>query len=217
MKIKKWVALIAALCMAIGTTALVACSDKGGNDSSTVSSDSGQEELPLGSVGNPYRCFYEVDYDTGAIIGDSMHMLFDDSMDLPLIKANSADYYEIAKAGEKTIIIEQADVTIVYKGESYSAQDGVIEIKAVPTIAGDHRESALLQIINATASDIELIIKFAEMEIEDGETSDTSDTSSDVNSDVSSEENVSSESNSADESITDESIADESAADESIA
>ena len=170
MKIKKLIALLAALCMAIGTMSLMACGDKGGNNNGNESSSvSSEEELPLGSEGNPYRCFYEVDYDTGEIVGDSMHIYFNDAICLPTAKANSVEYFEIAKAGDKTIIIDQADVTIVYNGTSYSAKDGAIEIQAKPTIAGDHRESAIFQIINETDADIELIIQFKEMDEETGE------------------------------------------------
>ena len=184
MKIKKWIALLAALCMAIGTMALVACgSGGGGNDnsseSSVANSDSSEIDWPLGSVGNPYWCYYELDPDTGDIVGDSMYV--------PTIKANTSEYYLICKSGDKTICIEQADLTIVYKDTTYSAKDGAIEIKAQPAIAGDLNDWAVFQIINETENDIEIVMTFKVVELEEGE-GDVSDVSSDVSSEVNSEE-----------------------------
>lgn len=177
MKIKKLIALLAALCMAIGTMTVAACGDKGSNGNSTESSvsnsDSSEIDWPLGSSGNPYWCYYALDPDTGEIVGDSMYV--------PTIKANTAEYYLICKSGDKTICIEQADLTIVYKGTSYSAKDGNIEIKAQPAIAGDLNDWAMFQIINETENDIEIVMTFKVVELEEGE-GETSDVSSEVNS-----------------------------------
>lgn len=135
------------LCMILAIGMLccgVACGGGGGNNSN--------EDLPLGAEGNPHWCYYQLDEDTGEIIGTSMYV--------PTIKANSAEYYQISKSGDKVVCIEQADVTVIYKGTSYSAKDGAIEIQCQPTVAGDLNDWAIFQIINDTSSDIELIMNF---------------------------------------------------------
>ena len=116
MKMKKLFGFI----LAIGILCSVAaCGGNGGNNPNGSSVSSSEEELPLGAEGNPHKCYYELDYDTGEIIGTSMKV--------PAIKANSAEYYLISKSGDKVVCIEQADVTVVYKGTSYSAKDGMID------------------------------------------------------------------------------------------
>ena len=142
------------LCMILTIGMLCVAAACGGNSGNTNgnSESSSEEELPLGAEGNPHWCYYQLDEDTGEIIGTSMYV--------PTIKANSAEYYLISKSGDKVVCIEQADVTVIYKGTSYSAKDGAIEIQCQPTVAGDLNDWAIFQIINDTSNDIELIMNF---------------------------------------------------------
>lgn len=177
MKMKKLFGFILAISI---LCSVAACGGNGGNNPNG-SSVSSSEELPLGAEGNPHRCYYELDYDTGEIIGTSMKV--------PAIKANSAEYYLISKSGDKVVCIEQADVTVVYKGTSYSAKDGMIEIQCQPAVAGDLNDWALFQIINATSNDIELIMNFKGSGTIEGDGTDSDETTSDeTTSDINSEE-----------------------------
>lgn len=178
MKMKKLFGFI----LAIGILCSVAaCGGNGGNNPNGSSVSSSEEELPLGAEGNPHKCYYELDYDTGEIIGTSMKV--------PAIKANSAEYYLISKSGDKVVCIDQADVTVVYKGTSYSAKDGMIEIQCQPAVPGDLNDWAIFQIINTTSSDIELIMNFKGSGTIEGDGTDSDETTSDeTTSDINSEE-----------------------------
>ena len=121
-----------------------------------------------GTTLNPYHCYYE----TSA------------TMYVPTVKANSDNYYLIAKSGDRIICVEQANVTILYKGTSYSAKDGAIEIQAQAAIAGDLNDWARFQIINDTDNDIELVMTFKDVETEAG----GDETTSDENAETTSEE-----------------------------
>ncbi len=177
MKMKKLLCMILAIGM---FCAAAACGGDSGNPSGNSESSSvvdggnsesiSEEDLPLGAEGNPHWCYYNLD-DTGEIIGTSMYV--------PTIKANSAEYYQISKSGDKVVCIEQADVTVIYKGTSYSAKDGAIEIQCQPAVAGDLNDWAIFQIINATSSDIELIMNFKGSGTVEGDETTSDETASD--------------------------------------
>lgn len=169
MKMKKLLCMILAIGM---LCTVVACGGGAGNSSSGSSSESiSEEDLPLGTEGNPHWCYYQLDEETGEIIGTSMYV--------PTIKANSAEYYQIAKSGDKVVCIEQADVTVIYKGTSYSAKDGAIEIQCQSAVAGDLNDWAVFQIINATSSDIELVMNFKGSGAVEGDGTTSDETTSD--------------------------------------
>ncbi len=163
MKIKKWIAFMAALCITLGATVFAACG--GGNDDDNGSSEeisssseeiSSEEEYPLGTVNNPHHCYYYVDEETEEE---------SDSMYVPTIKANSADYYIISRSADRFICVKQANVTIVYGANSYSAKDGDIEFQSLGD-AGDMHYWATIQIINDTDADIELVMTFKDVAVE---------------------------------------------------
>ncbi len=126
-----------------------------------------------GTSFNPYTCYYETNEETGAV---------SETMYVPMVKANSDNYYEIAKSGDRIICVKKADVTIIYKGTSYSAKDGAIEIQAQAAIAGDLNDWAKFQIINDTDEDIQLVMTFKEMETEEGGDETVSDESTETTS-----------------------------------
>ena len=126
-----------------------------------------------GTTLNPYHCYYETNEETGETSA---------TMFVPTVKANSDNYYLIAKSGDRIICVEQANVTIIYKGTSYSAKDGAIEIQAQAAVAGDLNDWARFQIINDTDGDIELVMTFKDVETEEGGDETTSDETTETTS-----------------------------------
>ena len=122
---------------------------------------------------NPYHCYYETNEETGETSA---------TMYVPTVKANSDNHYVVAKSGDRIICIQQADVTVIYKGVSYSAKDGDIEIQSQATVAGDLNYWANFQIINATDSDIQLVMTFKEEVTEEGGDENVSDETSETTS-----------------------------------
>ncbi len=174
MKIKKGIAFMAALCVTLGTTVLAAC---GGNDnkdnssssSATTSSSSSEEsnsfvdsssseeqEAPLGTVNNPHYCYYWTDEETGEPSA---------TMYVPTIKAHSAEYYAVVRSANNFICVKQANVKIVYNGQTYDAKDGDIEFQSAGE-AGNTFYAATIQIVNDTDADIELVMTFKEVAVE---------------------------------------------------
>ena len=189
MKTKKRLAFLAALCMTLGTIAFAACGggDNGGNSSSEgVSSSveisssaeisnseelgssaeisnsaeitsseeiSSEEEIPFGALENPHPCYYSIDEETGETSA---------VMHVPTIKAHSAEYYIISKSASRVICVKQANVTIIYGENTYSAKEGDIEFQSQGD-PGNMFYAATIQIINDTDADINLVMTFKEV------------------------------------------------------
>ena len=134
-----------------------------------------------GTTLNPYTCYYETNEITDAITGEITYET-SATMFVPTVKANSDNYYLIAKSGDRIICVEQANVTIIYKGTSYSAKDGAIEIQAQAAVAGDLNDWARFQIINDTDSDIQLVMTFKDVETEEGGDETTSEETTETTS-----------------------------------
>ena len=107
---------------------------------------------------NPYTCYYDVNDEDAEV------------MVVPTVKANSDNYYEVSRSADRKIYIKQANVTVIYKGVSYNAADGDIEIQSQSPVVGDFNYWAPIQIINETDVDINLIMTLSEVVVEEGET-----------------------------------------------
>ena len=188
MKTKKRLAFLAALCMTLGTIAFAACGggDNGGNSSVSVSSSeesissenvssseeisssaeisnsaeitsseeiSSEEEIPFGALENPHPCYYSTDEETGETSA---------VMHVPTIKAHSAEYYIISRSASRVICVKQANVTIIYGENTYSAKEGDIEFQSQGD-PGNMFYAATIQIVNDTDADINLVMTFKEV------------------------------------------------------
>ena len=162
----------------------------------------GEEETPLGALENPHPCYYWTEEETGEM-SEMMHV--------PTVKANSSDYYIILRSSDRVICIKQANVTVVYEGNSYSAKDGDIEIQSLGE-SGNMFYAAIVQIINDTDADIDIIMTFKDATVEDGGSEEES--SEEVNSEEISSEEVSSEEVSSEEASSEEVSSEEASSEE---
>ena len=118
------------------------------------------EDWNFGSSLNPYACYYGTDEET-----DEPH----DYMTVPPILAYSDDYYAIIFGSARSITVDQADVTIIYDGVSYNAANGDVEIQLLGEV-GDSNVHPVIQIINETDMDLEIVITLSGTAYDDGET-----------------------------------------------
>jgi hypothetical protein len=118
------------------------------------------EDWNFGSSLEPYVCFYGTDEETG-----ESH----DYMTVPTILAYSDAYYTIRFGSARTITVDQADVTIVYDGVSYNAANGSVEIQLLGEV-GDMNKHPVIQILNETDMDLEIVITLSADASDEGKT-----------------------------------------------
>lgn len=115
---------------------------------------------------NPYVCYYgftEIFEEDGVTVKET---ITNDYMTVPTVTANSDKYFGIAKAMNRTLTVGQADVTIIYAGQTYSAKNGAVEIQMLGE-ALDVNYIAVMQILNETGEDITLTMSLSEVVVEE--------------------------------------------------
>ena len=131
----------------------------------TLTKDSSEIEITVedwnfGSSLEPYVCYYGTNEETG-----ESH----DYMTVPTVLAYSDAYYAIRFGSARTITVDQADVTIIYDGVSYNAANGDVEIQLLGEV-GDMNKHPVIQIINETDMDLEIVITLSGTAYDDSET-----------------------------------------------
>jgi hypothetical protein len=115
---------------------------------------------------NPYVCYYgftEVDENGD---GEADYTVDNDYMTVPTVEANSNAYYGVSRAMNRKLTVQQADVTIIYGGVTYSPKDGAVEIQMLGEEM-DVNYVAVMQVINATNADISLTMTLSEVVVEE--------------------------------------------------
>jgi hypothetical protein len=125
--------------------------------SESVADSSSEEEIPYGALGNPHPCYYWTEEETGEASA---------VMHVPTIKAHSAEYYIISRSADRFICVKQANVSIVCGDNTYSAKDGDIEFQSLGD-PGNFYYAQIIQIVNDTDEDINLVMTFKEATVEE--------------------------------------------------
>ena len=108
---------------------------------------------------NPHSCYYGFTNVGGEDVSN-------DYMTIPTVLANSDDYFGVSKAMNRVLTVEQADVTIIYGGQTYSPKDGAIQIQMLGEEL-DYNYVAVMQIINETDADITLTMSLSQIVVEE--------------------------------------------------
>lgn len=115
---------------------------------------------------NPYVCYYgftEIFEEDGVTIKETIE---NDYMTVPTVEANSNAYYGVSRAMNRKLTVQQADVTIIYGGVTYSPKDGAVEIQMLGEEM-DVNYVAVMQVINATNADVSLTMTLSEVVVEE--------------------------------------------------